>query len=577
MNRLVKALPLVAFLAGGSAGVYVFITTQAEDPAAFHQSIAHRPAVLGRELAMGQNEKLPRRAPRPGREQGDLRATEPLAAARNPAFAAQQDGAARQPSASPRSAAKNSGEVSPSMLRNPLSAKPYPLPATEGAVPRQLATIPTETLQTERSEGEFTSLGPLTTDEQTSPDYSLVKVFYATDRAMETATWRDVPELMIENKPLFCVSLACALLLVASYLYPESRRATAIAGGICFGFTVYFVYPTAILLIDGYRLTRDGPSYGDQRGRFEVGTSHVSVPRSHRVGEIERPVFLRLQVREDDTKHIVVRNIERKSDGEFYAELREQVESAPDRNVFVFVHGYNVTFDSAVRRTAQIAYDLRFQGAAVCYSWPSQGGLFKYTIDETNVMWTVPHLKRFLLGVVDHSGATSVNLVAHSMGNRALTEALRQLAFELQGESHLFNEVVLAAPDVDAEIFRRDLAPVITRTANRVSLYASSADQALLASKQVHGYPRAGDSGEGLVLVNGVETIDVSTIDTSLLGHSYYGDNLSILEDLADVIHKSMPAARRRWLLTTRRDGLDYWIFRQATHTAIRDDGAPYR
>ncbi|MFO7906356.1 MAG: alpha/beta hydrolase [Pirellulaceae bacterium] len=147
----------------------------------------------------------------------------------------------------------------------------------------------------------------------------------------------------------------------------------------------------------------------------------------------------------------------------------------------------NVTFEGAARRTAQIAHDVQFEGAPIFFSWPSQGGLLKYTVDANNVEWAVPHLRQFLVDVTRRSGATAVNLVAHSMGNRALTSALRELELQLGAESALFNQIILAAPDVDAEIFRRDLAPALVRSARHVTLYASSNDQALATSKKVHG------------------------------------------------------------------------------------------
>jgi esterase/lipase superfamily enzyme len=220
---------------------------------------------------------------------------------------------------------------------------------------------------------------------------------------------------------------------------------------------------------------------------------------------------------------------------------------------------------------------LKFEGAPIFYSWPSQGGLLRYTVDETNVAWTVPHLKQFLLDVARESDADAVNLVAHSMGNRALTSALRELNLELRQEAALFNQIVLAAPDVDAEVFRRDIAPAITQTAQRVTLYASSDDQALQASKQVHGYARAGDSGEGLVVIPGIDTIDVSGIDTSLLGHSYYGGSHSILADLYHVIQEALPASQRQWLSPVEQDGLTYWVFRDAMLRAAKAQEAGVR
>ena len=179
----------------------------------------------------------------------------------------------------------------------------------------------------------------------------------------------------------------------------------------------------------------------------------------------------------------------------FFTALRDRVEASSKKEAFVFVHGFNTTFDEAAYRTAQLAHDLKFEGAPIFYSWPSQGGLLEYAIDETNVVWTVPHLKEFLVGVARHSGANAVHLVAHSMGNRALTSALQLLSYELRDEPAMFREVVLTAPDIDAEVFRRDVVPAIVTTADRVTLYASSNDEALKLSKAIHGYRRAGDSG----------------------------------------------------------------------------------
>jgi len=138
----------------------------------------------------------------------------------------------------------------------------------------------------------------------------------------------------------------------------------------------------------------------------------------------------------------------------------------------------------------------------------------------------------------------------------------------------MFREVVLTAPDIDADVFRRDLAPQIVRTADRVTLYASSNDEALRVSKQIHGAPRAGDSGALLVVIPGIETIDVSDIDTSLVGHSYYGSNGTVLSDLVGLLKHGMPAAQRSWLLPRDYQGLPYWVFAAATASAT---GQPQR
>ncbi len=333
---------------------------------------------------------------------------------------------------------------------------------------------------------------------------------------------------------------------------------TACLGTVC-GYDQY---------VEFRRYAKPDVEYGNDRGQLEMGTCQVSIPKSHTTGELESPSILRLEVREDVNKHVILQQTRRDRDDQFFDKLRQSVQTAQRPEVFVFVHGYNVTFDDAARRTAQIAHDVDFSGAPMFFSWPSQGGLLQYTVDETNIEWAVPHLKQFLLDVVQESGAKSVSLVAHSMGSRGLSRALYELSLEMREQKSLFNQVILAAPDVDAEVFRRDLAPALIRSSERVTLYASSNDQALAASKKVHGYARAGDSGSGLVVLPGIDTIDVSTIKTSLLGHSYYGSSNPILKDLQLLMLRALPADQRLWLRAVPHDGLTYWVFQHAYDTA---------
>jgi esterase/lipase superfamily enzyme len=144
------------------------------------------------------------------------------------------------------------------------------------------------------------------------------------------------------------------------------------------------------------------------------------------------------------------------------------------------------------------------------------------------------------------------------MGNRLMTQALVSLVHQMKG-TPWFDELVLVAPDVDADTFRRDLAPKLGKTAHRVTLYASATDEALALSQKLHGYPRAGDAGKDLVVTPGVETIDVSQVDTGLIGHSYYDDNETVLTDLFYLLHASLPAAQRPWLRPTASGSLVYW------------------
>jgi esterase/lipase superfamily enzyme len=410
-----------------------------------------------------------------------------------------------------------------------------------------------------------------------SDPYDVVQVFYGTDRQAADPQADAWPARIAGLLPL----ASCVLVTLCLGLVAASRRNLAlwllVFAGV--GVSLGLGYQAAASTLAAVRRGgKSGPSYttgGARGGHVELGLCDVTIPVTHVMGELEAPALVHLEIREDAARHVILQRTERLADERFYALLRQRVQASPRKELFVFVHGFNVSFEDAARRTAQIHHDLRFAGAPVFFSWPAHDKfLITYPADENNVAWSVPHLKRFLLEVVHESQARSVNLIAHSMGSRGLATALREIDLELRGESRLFNQVVLAAPDIDADDFKSNIAPAMQRTAQRLTLYASSRDDALLASQFVHRGPRAGDAGEGLVVVPGIDTIDVTAIDSSPWGHSYYSSSDPVLQDLKALMIQAVPPRDRTWLSPAERDGLTYWIF-QPARTASGEEPFP--
>jgi len=169
--------------------------------------------------------------------------------------------------------------------------------------------------------------------------------------------------------------------------------------------------------------------------------------------------------------------------------------------------------------------------------------------------------------VAEHSGADNLYLVGHSMGNRGLTRALAALVQERPDLRGRFREIILAAPDIDADVFRNDLAPALVQAGRHVTLYASTKDLALKASKEVHGYPRAGDAGDGILVMNGIDTIDASNVDDSILAHSYFVESVPVIRDIADML--------RRRLTVTQRTALKLVRGPEGKHWQLAAPGAP--
>ena len=122
-------------------------------------------------------------------------------------------------------------------------------------------------------------------------------------------------------------------------------------------------------------------------------------------------------------------------------------------------------------------------------------------------------------------------------------------------------QTVGGAPIPEALVFLHGFKVPFAEAAERVTLYGSSNDRALRISKLVHGYPRAGESGENMALADGVDTIDSSQADTSLIGHSSYGSVRSILADISDLLKQGHPPDGRFGFQPREREKRRYWVY----------------
>jgi esterase/lipase superfamily enzyme len=299
--------------------------------------------------------------------------------------------------------------------------------------------------------------------------------------------------------------------------------------------------------------------YGSGRGALEFGIASVSLPVDRRIGTLPKPRWWKFELSQDPSKHVILLDVATRERDIFVADIRQALAEDDEAGVLIFVHGYNTSFADAARRAAQLSYDLRYRGVPLLYSWPSVGRMVPYTVDATNVEWSEPHLKHVLTMLLDEANVTRMDIIAHSMGSRAVLGAVGALNLAATGTP--LRHLILAAPDVDAGTFR-EAARDVARRASRFTLYASSRDWALWFSKRVNGYPRAGDSGDGVVIVRpSLDTIDASSVDTSLVGHSYYGDNRSIVSDIFALFQHH--AAPPRFGMQERTTALgEYWLFR---------------
>lgn len=298
--------------------------------------------------------------------------------------------------------------------------------------------------------------------------------------------------------------------------------------------------------------------FGGRPGDLSFGVAEVSVPRDRAPGEIPRPSMWTFEFRPDPNRHMILNSVTPLAGRDaFFMQVRGVVGATERREVFVFIHGYNTSFEGAAIRTAQLAVDMNLDGAPILYSWPSRASLLGYGADTRTAadQRMIDDLAAFLADVSGRTGAERVHLVAHSMGNRFLVRALDRLSE--RADALRFDEVVLAAPDVAVDEFEATW-PRIMRLGERFTLYASQRDRALQISQTINGMRRIGDSRQ-VVVTEGLQTVDTTTASSGLLGHDDFAG--SALADFRAVMWLSLAPERRCVLETAEHEGRRYWAF----------------
>jgi esterase/lipase superfamily enzyme len=306
--------------------------------------------------------------------------------------------------------------------------------------------------------------------------------------------------------------------------------------------------------------------------RLELGAAWVTIPPVHKPGIIDSPSWTHAEFRRDPAKDMVLAWIRPLDRNAYFSSLRTVVERSERKEIFVFVHGFNNTFEDAVLRTAELFHDMDFQGAPVLFSWPSFGGgatgVPAYWRDRQNAKESARYLRMFLNLLADQSGADVIHVIAHSMGNFTLEQALVDSRTgeprPLQWRRTKLHQVALAAADLDSDGVRR-LASALAQSSDseslRITAYASTHDRALDASVAAN----AGRIPFGLVthdqpsVLPGVDVIDASALYTDMIGHVYWVEHRLGLADLRALLLEEFPPGPKRKL--GQPFGKPWWTF----------------
>lgn len=265
------------------------------------------------------------------------------------------------------------------------------------------------------------------------------------------------------------------------------------------------------VLVASTRVFENGDWGSDRLEGLSFVGFDVNIPPDREPGQVEPARDGRIP---DPTEDFLVTRAEA-LDGPsaFRTTLQRELATRPanEREVMVFIHGFNNTFADGLYRTAQIRHDFDIPGVAVHYAWPSAGNALGYAYDRDSALFARDGLET-LLREIAASGSNRIVLVAHSLGSSVTMEALRQL--RIGGRDDVISRisgVILMSPDVDIDLFRSQ-AMRIDPLPQPFVIFTSQRDRALRISAAITGQrSRLGNLGT----VEDVADLNVTLIDIS--------------------------------------------------------------
>ncbi|MBY3138402.1 alpha/beta hydrolase [Rhizobium laguerreae] len=240
------------------------------------------------------------------------------------------------------------------------------------------------------------------------------------------------------------------------------------------------------LLVATTRAADDNPAvlFSGERGTgLAVNAVDVSIPpeANREAGQVQWPNRLPA----DPLRDFVTVSVD-PLEGERAGETWLKTHMPKSRRVLVFVHGFNNRYEDAVYRFAQIVHDSHADVAPVVFTWPSRGSIFDYNYDKESTNYSRDALEELLTRTAANPAVSDITIMAHSMGTWLTVEALRQMAIRNGHVAPKINNVILASPDLDVDVFGRQFAS-LGKERPHFTIFVSQDDRALALSRRISG------------------------------------------------------------------------------------------
>lgn len=212
------------------------------------------------------------------------------------------------------------------------------------------------------------------------------------------------------------------------------------------------------------------------------------------------------------------------------------------RDVLVYIHGFNQTFESAALDAARLAHGLSFHGDTVLFSWPSRSKLLDYVRDRESAVWSRDALETTLASLLASPNIGHIHLVAHSMGSMLTIEGLRQVyAHQSDRVAEKMGAIVFASPDLDVDGFSASVTRM-GRLAGKMTIITATDDRALAMATRLAGGSRVGSVEKAQLEGLGLKVVDASGLGWGIINHDRFLTNTEVKQVIRRAIeHAKQP------------------------------------
>lgn len=203
-------------------------------------------------------------------------------------------------------------------------------------------------------------------------------------------------------------------------------------------------------------------------------------------------------------------------EGEWRSRLRAAAErdTSAEGATLLYVHGYSTNPAAAINQGVQVKIRGDHAGPLVLLLWPAhdmsravRAPLSAYRGDAAAAAKSGGALAHVIDEV--HDAAPGAVLIAHSMGTRvALAAIVTDTIIRARLIARPLRAIGIFSPDVGAQRFRTEFAPVLPALARRVAMYSATTDYLLGASALVNRERRASGITVHGASLPGIELID---------------------------------------------------------------------